>query len=127
MPLRCLYFYLKFLFIEQSIDKLEFGIIIKKKIPCFKTGDLAFSDFLIHGPGIILTDILCHLDHFHRHGSSAHSDFDPVAYLDIVAGLDHSAVHADTTVVAGFIGHRPTLDQPGDLQILVKSHKNLIT
>ena len=40
-----------------------------------------FLYFLVHGGGIILTDIFCHLQHFHGNGAGAHGDFDPVDRL----------------------------------------------
>ena len=82
-----------------------------------------FLHFFIHGNCIVLANIVSYLYDLYCHGSCAHSNFDPIAYLDLVTGLDYATVYTDAAVVAGFIGHRPTLDQAGDLQVLVKSHK----
>ena len=43
----------------------------------------------------------------------------PVAHLHVVAGPDGPAVDGHPLVVAGLVGHRPPLDQPGHLQPLV--------
>ena len=89
-------------------------------------GEIFLLDLFVHGDGIVLTDIICHLYHLYSHRAGAHSDFDPVAYLDLVTGLYHPAIDADASIVAGFVGYRPTLDQPGDLQILVKTHSGFL-
>jgi len=82
-------------------------------------------DLLIHGAGIVLADIVGHDEHLHLHGALAQCDLDPVANLYIIAGLHHFAVYADAAVVAGFVGNGAALDEPGDFQILVKTHELL--
>ena len=80
------------------------------------------SYLFVHSSGIVLANVIRHLDDLYCHDARAHGNFDPVANLDFVAGLDNSAIYADTAIVTGFIGNRPTLDQTGYLQILVKTH-----
>ena len=84
---------------------------------------MLFSYFFVHSTGIVLPDIIRYLYDLHRNGSCAHCNFDAIADLDIITGFDHTAIHTDAAVVAGFICYRPTLDQTGYFQILVKTHK----
>ena len=73
------------------------------------------SDFFVHGGGIVLPDGFRHLYDFHSHGACAQGNFDSVAYLDLVAGLDDSAVDTDPAVIAGLVGYGAAFDQAGYL------------
>ena len=44
-------------------------------------------NLFVHGAGVVLADVVCHLDHLHRQGAGAQIDFNPVSGLDFVAGL----------------------------------------
>ena len=79
-------------------------------------------DFFVHSRGIILADVVGNLQNLHSNRARAHRDLDAVTNLDIVAGLDHSAVYADAAIVAGFVGNGAALDEPGDLQKFVQAH-----
>ena len=83
------------------------------------------SDFLVHSGGIVLADIVGHCQNLHSHRAGAHGDFNAVAYLHIVAGLDYSAVYADAPVITGLIGDGAALDEPGNLQKFVQTHSLL--
>ena len=76
---------------------------------------LLYLDFLVHGYRIVLADIVSNRQDLHGHGTGAQSQLDFVTHLDLVAGLCHTAIDADATVVASFIGYGAALDQPGDL------------
>ena len=45
---------------------------------------MLFSDFLVHGDGIVLADVICYLDHIHRHSSCTHGNLDPVAVPGVI-------------------------------------------
>ena len=74
---------------------------------------LFLLNFFVHSAGVILTDIVRNHQNFYRNGAGTHGDLQFVAYLNIVAGLDHTAVDTDAAVIAGFVGYGPTLDQSG--------------
>ena len=80
------------------------------------------SDFLVHSSRIVLADVVGNLQNLNGYGTGTHGDFNTVAHLDIIAGLDHPAIDADASIVAGLVGHGAALDQPGDLQKFVQAH-----
>ena len=84
-----------------------------------------FSDFLVHSGCVVLADVVGNLQNLHGYGAGAHGDFNAVANLHVVAGLDHPAVDADAPVVAGFVGHGTAFDQPGDLEKFIQTHSLL--
>ena len=77
------------------------------------------SDFLVHSSRIVLADVVGNLQNLNGYGTGTHGDFNTVAHLDIIAGLDHPAIDADASIVAGLVGYGAALDEAGYLQILV--------
>ena len=97
------------------------NISVKKNgVPKQNTDFLLY--FLVHGSGIIFPDIVSHFQDFHRNGTAAHIQLQPVTDLDFVAGLYYPAIDADATIVAGFVGYGAALDQAGDFQKFVQTH-----
>ena len=85
-------------------------------------GSISFPRFLyffVHASGIVLADIVSHLQDFHRNGAVAHGNFDFVAHLHIIAGLYHTAVDADASIVAGLVGYGAPLDQAGAVTLFL--------
>ena len=83
------------------------------------------QQFFIQGGGVGLAHVLGHRQHLHLYGALAEAQLQHVARLHVVAGLHRPAVGRDPGVVTGLVGHRPALDEPGDLQPFVQSHGNL--
>ena len=81
-----------------------------------------FSDLFIHGAGIVFTDIVGNLNHFHCYGTGTQSDLDPVTGLYLIAGLGNFSVDTDTPIITGFVGNGTALDQPGNFQVLIQPH-----
>ena len=88
----------------------------------YPPGELFASNLFVHGRGVVLADGFGYLQNLHGHRAGAHGDLDFIAHLYIVAGLGGSAVDADAGIVAGLVGHRPALDEAGDLQVFVQAH-----
>ena len=78
-----------------------------------------FLYLFVHKTGIVFFDIVGHLNDLHCHRPGSHRDLKLISHFHLVAGLYHSAVDTDTTIVASLIGNGAPLDQTGDLQVLV--------
>ena len=77
---------------------------------------MLLGDFLIHSHGVVLADVIGHLQDFHADGLGAELNLQLVAHLDVIGCLGGTAVDRDTGIVTGLIGHGAPLDQPGDFQ-----------
>ena len=52
-------------------------------------------------------------------GPYAEAQGDLISLLHLVGGPGGLTVDGDQSIVAGFVGHGPPLDEPGDLEIFV--------
>ena len=62
-----------------------------------------------------IVEAIRHHQHLYLHGALAEAQLQHVAHLHVVAGLYRPAVGRHPGVVAGLVGHRAALDEPGDL------------
>ena len=74
---------------------------------------LFLSDLFIHHAGIVLADIVSHLQDLNANCLGAELNLQLVADLYIIRCLGRPSVDHDPGVVAGLIGHSAPLDQPG--------------
>ena len=93
-----------------------------KKETLMQNASGSFLDLFVHGAGIILTDIVSDLNHFHCHCALPQGDLNAVTGLDLVAGFGNLAVDRDAPVITGFVGNGAALDQPGNLQVFIQPH-----
>ena len=82
------------------------------------------ADLPVQGAGVGLLHRLLDGEDLYGEGAGAEAQGDLVTHLHIVGGPGRLAVDQHQPVVAGLVGHRPPLDQPGDLQIFVQTHKS---
>ena len=82
------------------------------------------ADLPGQGAGVGLLHRLLDGEDLYGEGAGAEAQGDLVTHLHIVGGPGRLAVDQHQPVVAGLVGHRPPLDQPGDLQIFVQTHKS---
>ena len=82
--------------------------------------------FLIHCRGVRLVGVLVYLGYFNLKRALAEGDLNNIANLNLIAGLDLTAVDAYALSVAGLVCHSAALYKAGNLQILVNSHLILL-
>ena len=76
-------------------------------------------DLPVQGGGIALPHGLLNGQHLHGNGPYAEAQGDLISLLHLVGGPGGLTVDGDQSIVAGFVGHGPPLDEPGDLEIFV--------
>ena len=91
-----------------------------KKEECESTP--LFLDFFVHSYCIVLADIVSNHQDLHGNRPGAQGNFNFVTGLDLVNGFHHTAIDADATVIASFVGNGAAFDQPRDLQVLIQAH-----
>ena len=77
----------------------------------------------IHGARLGFARVFPHVGDLDLQGPVAEGDLQHVALLHLIARLDGAAVGGDARAVAGLVGDRAALDQPGNLQKFIKPHR----